>query len=55
MAEQTGANYYLMKSEGAVFDFEALENYDKIEFANVSLEVVAVKTPGHTPGSVPSL
>lgn len=52
LAEQTGANYYLMKSEGAVFDFEALENYDKIEFANVSLEVLAVKTPGHTPGSV---
>ncbi len=52
LAEQTGAKYYLMKSEGAVFDFEALENFDKIEFANVSLEVLAVKTPGHTPGSV---
>lgn len=52
LADQTGAKYYLMKSEGAVFDFEALENYDKIEFANVTLEVLAVKTPGHTPGSV---
>jgi glyoxylase-like metal-dependent hydrolase (beta-lactamase superfamily II) len=52
LAEQTGAKYYLMKSEGAVFEFEALENFDKIEFANVSLEVLAVKTPGHTPGSV---
>jgi glyoxylase-like metal-dependent hydrolase (beta-lactamase superfamily II)/rhodanese-related sulfurtransferase len=52
LAEQTGAKYYLMKSEGAIFDFEALEQFAKIEFANVSLEVLAVKTPGHTPGSV---
>ncbi len=52
LAEKTGAKYYLMKSEGAVFDFEALEDHDKIEFANIKLEVLAVKTPGHTPGSV---
>lgn len=52
LAEKTGAKYYLMKSEGAVFDFEALEHYEKIEFNQVQLEVLAVKTPGHTPGSV---
>ncbi|NBI28462.1 MBL fold metallo-hydrolase [Chengkuizengella marina] len=52
LAEETGANYYLMKSEGAIFDFKALENYNKIDFEHVSLEVIAVKTPGHTPGSV---
>ncbi|MDP5276673.1 MBL fold metallo-hydrolase [Chengkuizengella axinellae] len=52
LAEETGANYYLMKSEGAVFDFKALENYNKIDFEQVSLEVIAIKTPGHTPGSV---
>ncbi|MGJ7923245.1 MBL fold metallo-hydrolase [Neobacillus sp. LXY-4] len=52
LAEKTGAKYYLMKSEGAVFDFEPLEQHDKIEFANIKLEVLAVKTPGHTPGSV---
>lgn len=52
LAEKTGANYFLMKSEGAVFDFEPLENYEKIEFNGVQLEVLAVKTPGHTPGSV---
>jgi glyoxylase-like metal-dependent hydrolase (beta-lactamase superfamily II) len=52
LAELTGAKYYLMKSEGAVFDFEALEQHDKIEFENITLEVLAVKTPGHTPGSV---
>ncbi|KAA9022627.1 MBL fold metallo-hydrolase [Niallia endozanthoxylica] len=52
LAELTGAKYYIMKSEGAVFNFEALENYQKIEFEQVQLEVLAVKTPGHTPGSV---
>jgi glyoxylase-like metal-dependent hydrolase (beta-lactamase superfamily II) len=52
LADKTGAKYYLMKSEGAVFDFEPLENYDKINFNHVQLEVLAVKTPGHTPGSV---
>ncbi|NUK28590.1 MBL fold metallo-hydrolase [Parageobacillus sp. VR-IP] len=52
LAERTGATYYLMKSEGAVFDFEPLEKHDRIDFAQVQLEVLAVKTPGHTPGSV---
>lgn len=52
LADKTGANYYIMKSEGAVFDFEALENYNTINFSNVTVEVIAVKTPGHTPGSV---
>ncbi len=52
LADATGANYYLMKSEGAVFDFLPFEDHDKIEFKNVELEVLAVKTPGHTPGSV---
>lgn len=52
LAEKVGAKYYLMKSEGAIFDFEHLENYDVIEFSKVSVEVIAVKTPGHTPGSV---
>ncbi|AKM19248.1 putative polyketide biosynthesis zinc-dependent hydrolase BaeB [Geobacillus sp. 12AMOR1] len=52
LAERTGATYYLMKSEGAVFDFEPLEQHETIDFENVHLEVLAVKTPGHTPGSV---
>lgn len=52
LAEKTGAKYYLMKSEGAVFEFAPLEKYDSIHFADVQLEVLAVKTPGHTPGSV---
>ncbi len=52
LADQTGAQYYIMKSEGATFDFNPLEQYDKIQFNKVNLEVLAVKTPGHTPGSV---
>lgn len=52
LADATGAQYYIMKSEGAKFDFNALENFTNIEFEKVSLEVLAVKTPGHTPGSV---
>ena len=52
LAEQTGGAYYLMKSEGAVFDFKPFEDHEKISFKNIELEVLAVKTPGHTPGSV---
>ncbi|WP_416827339.1 MBL fold metallo-hydrolase [Ectobacillus polymachus] len=52
LAKRTGASYYLMKSEGAIFTFLPLEDFNKIRFENVSLEVLAVKTPGHTPGSV---
>lgn len=52
LAEATGGSYYLMKSEGAVFDFKPFEEHERIEFKNIELEVLAVKTPGHTPGSV---
>ncbi|MBO8156758.1 MAG: MBL fold metallo-hydrolase [Bacillaceae bacterium] len=52
LAEKTGAKYYLMKSEGAKFDHEPFEENDVVKFENVTLEVLAVKTPGHTPGSV---
>ncbi len=52
LAEKTGATYYIMKSEGAVFDIEPLENHDRIHFAKAVIQVLALKTPGHTPGSV---
>lgn len=52
LAKKCQAKFYLMKSEGAVFEFEHLENYNKIDVGNVRIEVLAVKTPGHTPGSV---
>ncbi|CAM3510610.1 rhodanese-like domain-containing protein [Aeromicrobium ponti] len=52
LSERTGGKYYLMRSEGATFDFNALEEHDEIVFEEVKLQVLAVKTPGHTPGSV---
>lgn len=52
LADETGAKYYLMKSEGAIFEHEAFEQHEVIQFADVTLQVLAVKTPGHTPGSV---
>lgn len=52
LAKKVGAAYYLMRSEGATFDFLPLEEHENIEFNNISVEVLAVKTPGHTPGSV---
>ena len=52
IAKRTGATYYLSESEGAQIPFEPLENHDKIHFGDVEVEVLAIKTPGHTPGSV---
>ncbi|MFS1517517.1 MBL fold metallo-hydrolase [Bacillus sp. SCS-151] len=52
LAVETGAKYYVMKSEGAVFNHEPFEEHETIEFEKVTLEVIAIKTPGHTPGSV---
>ena len=52
LSELTGAKYYIMKSEGTVFDVLALEEHDEIDFAKAKVKTLAVKTPGHTPGSV---
>ncbi|MGL5347054.1 MAG: MBL fold metallo-hydrolase [Peptostreptococcaceae bacterium] len=52
LSELVGAKYYIMKSEGAIFDFLPLEEYDGIDFAKAKVRTLAVKTPGHTPGSV---
>ncbi|MCF6093587.1 MBL fold metallo-hydrolase [Microaerobacter geothermalis] len=52
LAKRTGATYYLNSSEGAQVPFEPLEKHEKIKFGRVELEVLAIKTPGHTPGSV---
>lgn len=52
IADKTGATYYLNSSEGAKVPFEPLEKYEVITFGDVAVEVLAIKTPGHTPGSV---
>jgi hypothetical protein len=41
-----------MKSEGEVFYFKAVDQHDKIEFENITLEALVVKTLDYTPGSV---
>ena len=52
LAQQTDARYYMMRSEGAVFPLEPLEEHESIPFDDSTLRVIALKTPGHTPGSV---
>lgn len=52
LGKQVDAIYYIMKSEGVVRDIVPLEDHDKITFNEATVEVLAVKTPGHTPGSV---
>jgi glyoxylase-like metal-dependent hydrolase (beta-lactamase superfamily II) len=54
LAEKTGATYYISSSEmkGARKSFEPLEKYQAIRFGRVKAEVMAIPTPGHTPGSV---
>jgi glyoxylase-like metal-dependent hydrolase (beta-lactamase superfamily II) len=52
MAQNLKADYYIMKSEGVERSVIPLEEKDRIEFKKAVIEVLAVKTPGHTPGSV---
>ncbi|MBO8170284.1 MAG: MBL fold metallo-hydrolase [Bacillaceae bacterium] len=54
LAEETGATYYVSSSDlqGAQLNYEPLENHDVIEFGSAEVKVLALPTPGHTPGSV---
>lgn len=52
LAARTGATYYLNSSEGSKVPFEPLEKYEKLQSGNIEVEVLVVKTPGHTPGSL---
>lgn len=54
LAEKTGATYYISASEmqGSDIPFEPLEHHEHIQFGNVKVKVLAMPTPGHTPGSV---
>jgi glyoxylase-like metal-dependent hydrolase (beta-lactamase superfamily II) len=53
LVEATGAKYWISASEmqGAKWGYNALTNGLKIEFGSSVLEVMAIATPGHTPGS----
>ncbi|MBA4601919.1 MBL fold metallo-hydrolase [Thermoactinomyces mirandus] len=53
LAGKTGGTYYLPSSDvqdGTVL-FEPLENHPQITMGKVVVEVLAIPTPGHTPGS----
>ncbi|MBO8170843.1 MAG: MBL fold metallo-hydrolase [Bacillaceae bacterium] len=56
ISKETGATYYINSSEfmgeNPGYEYEPLEQHDNIQFGNINVEVIAIKTPGHTPGSV---
>lgn len=54
LAEKTGATYYISSSEmqGSNRPYEPLEKHKQMAFGDVTVKVIAVPTPGHTPGSV---
>lgn len=53
LAKDTGAKYWISASEmqGAKREYNALTNGLKLQFGSSTLEVMAIATPGHTPGS----
>ncbi|MCL6442137.1 MAG: MBL fold metallo-hydrolase [Alicyclobacillus sp.] len=53
LAKQTGATYYISSGEmqGSDQPFEPLEKHSHIQFGAVDVEILAMPTPGHTPGS----
>ncbi|MFC0214412.1 MBL fold metallo-hydrolase [Paenibacillus chartarius] len=53
LAQATGATYYISSSEakGTDLAYEPLEHHREIRFGNVQVDVLAIPTPGHTPGS----
>lgn len=53
LAKETGAAYYISAGEaqGTELKFEPLDKHGKIRVGEVDVEVLAVPTPGHTPGS----
>lgn len=53
LAKQTGAKYYISSGEmqDSKIPFEPLENHEAIQFGSVNVKIMAMPTPGHTPGS----
>lgn len=54
LAKRTGATYYLPSSDvqDGTVSFEPLERHEQIRMGKVVVEVLAIPTPGHTPGSM---
>ncbi|MCX7569373.1 MBL fold metallo-hydrolase [Tumebacillus sp. DT12] len=54
LAQETGATYYLSSSEmqgSTALPYEPLEQHETLKIGSVNAKVLAVPTPGHTPGS----
>lgn len=53
IARKTGATYYISTSDlqGGAIPYEPLEKHDTIRFGEATVKVLAIQTPGHTPGS----
>lgn len=53
LAGLTGAAYYISSGEvrGTDLTYEPLEQHSKIKVGKIDVEVLAIPTPGHTPGS----
>lgn len=53
LAKKTGATYYISSSEmhGSDIPYEPLEVHEELKFGAVNVKVLAMPTPGHTPGS----
>ena len=53
LAKLSGVPYYISSEEakGTDITFQPLEEYDRIRVGDIDVEVLAIPTPGHTPGS----
>ncbi|TCS96570.1 MBL fold metallo-hydrolase [Hazenella coriacea] len=54
LAKETGAKYYISSSEmqGSPLPYEPLEQNKHLKIGQADVKIIAVPTPGHTPGSV---
>ncbi|WCN39458.1 MBL fold metallo-hydrolase [Aneurinibacillus uraniidurans] len=55
LAKQTGASYHISRSEmqgSNIIPYQALEYEQVFRVGDVEVKVMAIPTPGHTPGSV---
>lgn len=53
LAREVGATYYIAAGEakGTNLQFEPLDKHERIRVGDVDVEILAIPTPGHTPGS----
>lgn len=53
LAKEVDATYYIAAEEakGTTLQFEPLDEHERIRVGDVDVEVLAIPTPGHTPGS----